>query len=285
MQKFMPAVLTWLLCGATLAQAQMVMPEAPTEAAEAERRYTVEMIIFEYAESAQAGSEMFIAETVEPPPGEPMEGELVFTDIPATIDNSAPGGKPSIAEIPLSRQIGLSLLEPEQYTMLDIYRKLRTLDAYKPIMHFAWTQTTVEKELTPPIRLRMLGNAPLRLDGYLTLYLSRYLHLVVDLALDAEPSAQSYTGNAVTSADARSQGGYVYSDKPDLQPSTVRFRILEDRIFKSGDLRYFDHPKFGVLAKVTRDEPAGQTTNRIAAPNAEPNVEQATSLQSGTSSM
>jgi hypothetical protein len=34
----------------------------------------------------------------------------------------------------------------------------------------------------------------------------------------------------------------------------VRFRIAEDRIFKSGDLRYFDHPKFGVLAKISRVE-------------------------------
>ena len=34
----------------------------------------------------------------------------------------------------------------------------------------------------------------------------------------------------------------------------MRYAIREDRIFKSGDLRYFDHPKFGVLAKITRVE-------------------------------
>ena len=277
MQKIMPWALSWLLCGIPCAQAQTVTPEAPAEAveaAEAARHYTVEMIIFEYAESAQDGHELFIAEAIEPPSDAPVEGELVFTDMPATVDNSVQGNKPSLAEIPLSRQIGLSLLDPAQYTMHDIYRKLRTLDAYKPILHTAWTQTTVEKELTPPIRLRMLGNAPLRLDGYLTLYLSRYLHLVVDLALDAEPSAQSYTGNAVASAEASSQGGYIYTDKPDLLPSTVRYRILEDRIFKSGDLRYFDHPKFGVLAKVTRDESSNQ--------NADPNAGQTATAPAGT---
>jgi hypothetical protein len=286
MQKVMAKVLACLLCGIPCAQAQMVTPEAP---AEAERRYTVEMIIFEYAASAQAGNEMFIAETIEPPPDEPVEGELVFTDIPATVGDSAADSKPSLAEIPLSRQIGLSLLEPEQYTMHDIYKKLQTLDAYKPILHTAWTQTTVEKELTPPIRLRMLGNAPLRLDGYLTLYLSRYLHLVVDLALDAEPSAQSYAGNAVTSVDAVPQGDPIYSDKPDLQPSTIRFRIFEDRIFKSGDLRYFDHPKFGVLAKVTRDESGDQNTDQSleqnAGPNSEPNSARATASQTGAGSL
>ena len=281
MQKIMPCALSWLLCAIPCAQAQLVTPEAPAEAAEADRRYTVEMIIFEYAESAQAGNELFIAEANSPPPDAPLEGELVFTDMPATVENSSQGNKPSLAEIPLSRQIGLSLLEPAQYTMHDIYRKLQTLDAYKPILHTAWTQTTVEKELTPPIRLRMLGNAPLRLDGYLTLYLSRYLHLVVDLALDGEPSAQSYTGNTVSSAEASTQGGYIYTDKPDLQPSTVRYRIFEDRIFKSGDLRYFDHPKFGVLAKITRDESAEEN----APQNADPNAGQAATVPPGTGSM
>jgi hypothetical protein len=279
MQKIMPWALSWLLCSIPCAQAQTATPEAPAEVAEAERRYTVEIIIFEYAESAQAGHELFMAETIEPAPDAPLEGEPVFTDMPATVDNSAQGNKPSLAEIPLARQIGLSLLEPAQYTMRDIYRKLQTLDAYKPILHTAWTQTTVEKELTPPIRLRVLGNACL--DGYLTLYLSRYLHLVVDLALDGEPSAQSYTGNAATSADGSSQGGTIYTDKPDLQPSSVRYRIFEDRIFKSGDLRYFDHPKFGVLAKVTRDESVNANPNR----NADPNTGQAATVPAGTGSM
>jgi hypothetical protein len=281
MQKIMPWALLWLLCGIPCVQAQMVTPEALADVTEVERRYTVEMIIFEYAGSAQAGDELFIAEAIDPPPDDPVESELVFTDMPATVENPAQGNKLSIAEIPLSRQIGLSLLEPAQYTMHDIYRKLRTLDAYKPILHTAWTQTTVEKELTPPIRLRMLGNAPLRLDGYLTLYLSRYLHLVVDLALDAEQSVRSNSGNTVTPADADSQGGTVYSDKPDLQPSTVRYRIFEDRIFKSGDLRYFDHPKFGVLVKVTRDESA----NKNADPNATPNSARAATVPAGTGSM
>jgi hypothetical protein len=34
----------------------------------------------------------------------------------------------------------------------------------------------------------------------------------------------------------------------------VRYRIYEDRIMKTGDLRYFDHPRFGVVARVTRPD-------------------------------
>jgi len=34
----------------------------------------------------------------------------------------------------------------------------------------------------------------------------------------------------------------------------VRYSIQENRILKNGELRYYDHPKFGVLAMVTRIE-------------------------------
>jgi hypothetical protein len=43
-----------------------------------------------------------------------------------------------------------------------------------------------------------------------------------------------------------------------VQPP-VYYRIQENRILKNGELRYFDHPKFGVLAKVTRVEEEEET--------------------------
>ena len=42
----------------------------------------------------------------------------------------------------------------------------------------------------------------------------------------------------------------------------VRYRIQENRILKNGELRYFDHPKFGVLAKVTRVEDEEEDARR-----------------------
>jgi hypothetical protein len=34
----------------------------------------------------------------------------------------------------------------------------------------------------------------------------------------------------------------------------VHYRISEDRILRNGELRYYDHPKFGLLARATRVE-------------------------------
>jgi hypothetical protein len=136
--------------------------------------------------------------------------------------------------------------------MTDIASRLERLDVYTPILHFAWTQVTRAEEETQPIELRALADPVDGLDGSFRLYLSRYLHLVVDLTLEkAADLADPLVSDA--SADAfREDGAAASFDKVSQGP--VRFRIFEDRIFKSGDLRYFDHPKFGVLAKITRDE-------------------------------
>ena len=121
-------------------------------------------------------------------------------------------------------------------------------------MHFGWTQPAFPEEETPPIDLTLVGEPPEGLAGTFTLYLSRYLHLVVDLALDAPAEFEEEViddDDFFSFGDARREYG-------DALP--IRFRIQDDRIFKNGDLRYFDHPRFGVLAKITRvEEPEEET--------------------------
>jgi hypothetical protein len=117
--------------------------------------------------------------------------------------------------------------------MGDVMGHLRRLRAYEPVMHFGWTQATYPAELTREIALSSLTRPAAGFDGTFKLYLSRFLHLVVDLQLDAA------TASGIDTIEP-------------VRP--VRYRIEEDRIFRSGELRYFDHPKFGVLARITRVE-------------------------------
>ena len=201
------------------------------------RRYTVEMIIFKYAQDVSIGTEIF-------PPDRPVAQDPVFDD-ERTLSEQEP-----LEEIPrFYRDIDFVRLEADKYTMGDILSRFRRLDVYEPIMHFGWTQKTWPDEETLPIDLDAMGRRPAGLDGTLRLYLSRFLHLVVDLELDAPEPQQG--------ADSRASYGDYSSptEYGDLgSPGPVRYRIEEDRIFRSGELRYFDHPKFGVLAKVTRVE-------------------------------
>jgi len=226
--------------------------EAPEEDGTEARRYTVEVIVFEYAEEVSVGTEIFVPEEAPPESDTPAPGELVFGD---DVAQQAPG---TLAAEPEDTETGpeFVLNTEDEYTMTDVESRLERLDVYRPVMHFAWTQTMRPQEETLPIDLPALGEPPEGLSGSFTLYLSRYLHLVVDLTLQDLGA----TRDPVAIEDS----GFVYGDRRagmddyERTAAPVSFRIREDRIFKSGDIRYFDHPKFGVLAKITRvDEDPG----------------------------
>ena len=233
------------------------------------RQYTVEVIVFSYTEDVSVGSEIFLP---DPPPeaeyelvvdedGNPI---LVDEEIVPVFDEDPEEEAPAwIVVLPKASEeppvendsvpLELMLLGEDELMLGDAIRQFELLDAYETIMHFGWTQPTYSEDATPPIELQLLGEPPEGLNGTFTLYLSRYLHLVVDLALDAPVEFEKEVvddDSFFNFGDSRPQ--YEEPDTAELQ--LVRFRIQENRILKNGELRYFDHPKFGILAKVTRVE-------------------------------
>ena len=222
--------------------------EQPAQEADAAPRYTVEVIIFRYAENVATGNEVFRPEP--PEMNADADGVPAFTDerrepLPDSRDQT--DAADALRDLP---GIELVLLDEADYQLGDALRRLERLDAYEPLMHFGWTQTTLPQEQTEPIPLHLFARPPAELDGTLELYLSRFLHIVVDLRLrSSEP------GPAATSAQSGFDGyGTDRSVGEPLVQSPVYFRINDDRIMRSGELRYFDHPKFGMLARVTHIE-------------------------------
>jgi hypothetical protein len=103
------------------------------------------------------------------------------------------------------------------------------------------------------VHLRALGEPPQGLDGSVTLYQGRYLHMIVDLALDGESEGQQMTATDRLVAYGDEGSGYDSGAEYDSTlRMPVRYRIVEDRIMKTGETRYFDHPRFGVIARVIR---------------------------------
>lgn len=177
-------------------------------------------------------------------------------ELPAVEDELAEIEMPpqELEEIVTYQQSGHILLDSQEFVLTDIYQKLVDLDAYQPLMHTAWVQPTVDKDESTTLKLRRIGDPPLRLNGTVTLYLSRFLHLVLDLALE-EKSPQRMTGRQESVryyGDDQSRTAFNL-DPQFITPSTL-YRIQEDRIVRNGELRYYDHPKFGVIAKITRIE-------------------------------
>lgn len=203
-----------------LAQDELLDEEQPPI-----KRYTVELIVFTYQEDVSVGTEVFPADVIESPAN--VNEAIAEVEVAAR----ARRHPDFIGHVPV-------LLSAAEFTMNDVVRRFELLDAYDPIMHVGWTQVGSPQTDTPPMPLDVFGTPPDGLHGNFTLYLGRYLHLVVDLALDAPRSAYKFG----------------FADRPELIEGPVRYRIEEDRIVKNGETRYFDHPKFGVVAKVIRVE-------------------------------
>ncbi|MFQ5982846.1 MAG: CsiV family protein [Woeseiaceae bacterium] len=221
------------------------------------RRYTVELIIFAYGEGIPAGNEIWLPDEPGEAPHKPI---IDFFDMSPFADPDEALTEIDPPEVGrLYMDVGLTPLDPDSYTLNEIYDKLVELDAYEPIMRAAWTQDTFEKALTAPLQLRTLDDPPTGLDGSVTLYRGRFLHFVVDLSLDANFGrlvAEAETTHGIrVYGDARVQAEHeLFDEYGEPLPPPIRYRISEDRIMRNGDIRYFDHPRFGAIAKVTRVE-------------------------------
>jgi hypothetical protein len=193
------------------------------------KRYTVELIVFSYQENVAVGTELFPGDQIELP-SEEIE-EIVVEE--------------RVRRHPDAVGLMSNYLSEEEFTMHNVVEQLELLDAYDPLMHVGWTQAGFPLDDTDALDLSVFGEPPIGLDGTFTLYLARYLHLVVDLSMDAPVE--------VIEIEFDDDTFYEFEDTSPRE-GPVRYRIDEDRIVKNGEIRYFDHPKFGVVAKVSRIE-------------------------------
>ncbi len=158
--------------------------------------------------------------------------------------------------------IDLRLIPPESLGMTDVHEKLLLLDAYEPVLWSGWTQIVVEEEFSPPISLRRLGNPPAEIDGTLMLYLGRFVHLVTDLTWSVpdqgyasdDPLSSAPAAEVPYFGDTDTEFGYG-SRRTEPDTVYINYRITEDRIMRNGDTRYFDHPRFGMIARLALIEP------------------------------
>ena len=266
MKRLITGLLALLLAASPAAAQEDLTEEAPEP-----RRYTVEVIVFTYAENVSVGTEVFPPD--EPViPDEELQLDELLTDAggveinadgePIPVFSDAPDATDA-ADAELSDEtsdaaaVGLTPINPvlllaDEFSLQRAAEQLERLDAYEPILHTGWTQATLPPEESIALELPYFGAPPDGLQGSFLLYLGRYLHLVIDLTLDAaqDEGAENYGEPIISFGDERAQ----YEIEPLSPEGVVRYRIQEDRIIKNGDVRYFDHPKFGVIAKVTRVE-------------------------------
>ncbi len=112
---------------------------------------------------------------------------------------------------------------------------------YRPVAYFAWRQAVLDRSRATPVTLSGASDRHGRayVDGAARVAVERYLHLYLDLQLH-------------TPVDDR-QSELLELEIPE-------FRLSENRRMRSGEIHYFDHPRFGVIALITPYEPPPQET-------------------------
>lgn len=246
-----------LLAATALAQDRPVTTDTAAEGAAPLDEYRIELIVFEYGDSL-AGTTEDWPKPFEPEAGEPdypqadeAQPELSPEDEAAT---DMAGGPPA-AEPPFRfRPVPEEALE-----LTALRRKLAQSRGYEPLLHVAWEQPGYDPETTQALDLARLADMPERLRGEARFYRSRFLHLALDLELLSDLAGAA---PALPPADAGFGGDAVQALAPDV------FRLSESRKLKSDELHYFDHPRYGVVARVTaleRDTGEAQTPAADAA--------------------
>ena len=153
--------------------------------------------------------------------------DLVQTspDLPPAEVYPAPLELPDSGPVTPRPPAGLLALTRAQFGLDGIWVSMRRSAGYRPLAHFAWAMPAQWTGEPIPLRLSTLATGPLPFSGLASLEEERFVHLALDLRMPAVE-----------------EGGGDY-------------RIRERRRLLLGEVHYFDHPRFGAIARLFRYRP------------------------------
>ncbi len=232
------ACIPGLLAGAPVVAAE----EAPA----ALKRYEVEVIVFRHTDQSRNTPEIPAASAIfRPSPLDLILAEppLQAAEMPTTLDET-----PGLVASPGQRKppIGFLIMElkpaypdfvplrTDVQTLNRVYQRLEQVDAYQPLLHTGWVQPAYGSNGAKPYRFEPAVIGEIGIAGTVTLYKERFLHLEIDLALETEESTTATR--------------YLFSIDKNNTPD--EYTLTESRRIRGTTTQYFDHPQFGVIARV-----------------------------------
>jgi hypothetical protein len=136
-------------------------------------------------------------------------------DIPDDEQSSAPVEAPTVA----APTTTFPALPAAKMKLTAIEETMRRGRAYQPVAHIGWTQPGFARNSAKYLSLSSLVPGSSGLQGQVALSRGRYLHLTLDLVLNAEGSE--------------------------------RYLLRQTRRMRSNERHYIDSPKVGVIAVIT----------------------------------
>jgi hypothetical protein len=162
---------------------------APTEK---ESTYEIEMVVFENRLSDLIGDELLV-----------RDADARIRKLESAITPEAAVSAPYLVPV--------------------ITRLLEQDGSYRVLAHQHWQQTIDAKTIAKPVQVVAVN--PAELEGMVRFFMSRHLHLDVNLLFRQRATGLDTGENLV-------------------------YRLSEQRKLKSQETHYFDHPKLGVLVRV-----------------------------------
>ncbi|MEL7296507.1 MAG: CsiV family protein [Pseudomonadota bacterium] len=204
-----------------------------TDATEPPPVYDVELVIFEYVSGVRGsredwqyidtGREQAAREQalLSPPEAmsDPTDALTDTVDTDATDPETAPEAQPIV--------LSFEPIAAEQRRLGEQYQRLRNSRDFRPILHTAWRQPVYPANQETTLQLSSVArNTPANLGGEISLFVSRFLHLTLDLQLAGQRTGLD----------------------------SLVFKLNEQRKMRSAELHFFDHPRFGALALISKAE-------------------------------
>lgn len=246
--------------------ATLVMLAGSSPAAETEvepwmtDRYEVEIIVFRHLDQGRNT------------PEQPAVAQIVAASLPSqyTESTEAPyvtdpnAADPVIDDRPRPPGVTFYLQEvnpefPDYVPLADgkqmtrVYSRLGQLDAYAPMLHQAWIQAARSVDEAIPVYVRSDEFGDFNVTGTIKLFKERYVHLRLDLQL------VSVTEQAMTpETETWPTFGDVFPTpepaQAPLQAEVPAYALAESRRIRGENAQYFDHPQFGVIARISAIE-------------------------------
>jgi len=253
------------------------------------RLYQIELIIFENKAATESTEilpgdpgQVDLENTVElsPLPSDTIKSDQVDLSQPPPLPSSQVNGN-SETNTPGGYQT-FELLPDELLELSDSLKRLDASGDYQPLIHIGWRQPVPELNNAQPVlidsRKLLLNTARIEdnvdaasqmsgepvnkrgtdtppdslydqgpdeiitrinenfVAGTLTLTRGHYLHLKLDLLYQRQSNAPQL---------------FSFFGFSNTGNTSEKYRLTESRRMKRGEIHYFDHPKFGVIAVVT----------------------------------
>ncbi len=157
-----------------------------------------------------------------------------------------------------------ALFAPDRLTMNQEAARIQGDRRYQVLWHGGWLQPVPPRDDPAALLVQagILSGQVFQLEGSIDVTLGRYLHFHTRLfytepLLGSAPVQAPLTPTAGGSAEpAESTGLTAQSDSSDmmsaLSPAQPPYMVMEEsRRVRSGELHYLDHPKLGVLVRIS----------------------------------